>query len=171
MIGGLGMSLYDRLRGVTLADLTQTQLKAVLDGLSIDGSTSSDSTIAAAIYAAKAVQSGLTPQCIQDAGSIGRVNITNTTPDTLVPVLETWRVLGISIANAGGDSSTCIVSLSNGTYDMMIERIDVSNGQTGTVDLSVLTECLLTPDLFLKFQTTNGSTDLDFMTAYQVVQQ
>lgn len=165
------MSLYDRLRGVTLADLTQTQLKAVLDGVSIDGSTSNDSTIAAAIYAAKAVQSGLTPQCIQDAGSIGRVNITDTTPDTLVPVLETWRVLGISIANAGGDASTCTVSLTDGSYDVLIERIAVPAGQSAALNLSVLAACLLTPDLFLKFETTNPSTNLDFMTAYQVVQQ
>jgi len=174
MIGGAGMSLYDRLRGVTLADLNQTQLKAVLDGVSIDGKTAGDNEIATAIYAAKAVQSGLTPQCIQTQGAINVTTLVDASPILLQPSSETWRIQSLhAINNDGSDAINLTVKLSDGTTSFAILTKALSAGAEFTFQLlGVMSDNLLTPQLFFDFSAAgSGTINVAISTAYQVVQQ
>jgi len=168
------MSLYDRLRGVTLADLTQTQLKSVLDGVSIDGSTSGTNKIAASIYAAKAVQSGLTPQCIQTQGAINVTTLGDASDTDLQPSSETWRVQSLhAINNDGSDAVNLIIRLTDGTSAFTLVSKSLTAGSEFTFNLlGVMSDNLITPQLYLQFSAQGaGTINVPVSTAYQVVQQ
>ena len=170
------MSLYDRLRGVTLADLTQTQLKAVLDGVSIDGGTAGTNKIAASIYAAKAVQSGLTPQCIQTQGAINVTTLVDASVIDLQPSNETWRIQSLHAINSdGSDAIQFTAKLTDGTNSFVIVTKSFAAGAEFTFNLrDVMLDNLLTPQLYFEFSATllSGSTiNVPVSTAYQVVQQ
>ena len=168
------MSLYDRLRGITLDNLTQTELKSVLDGVSIDGATAGDAAIAANVYAAKAVQSGLTPQCIQDAGDINVTTLSDASPIKIEPSGETWRVIGVhAINNDGSDAAIVALEMidAGGTAFTIVSK-SLAAGAEAMLDLSSLTSNLINPQVFFRVSAGGaGTINIAVSTAYQVVQQ
>jgi hypothetical protein len=165
----------DRLRGITIGDLTHSQLNSVLENLTIDSDSSEQFAIASMIWAAKQAQSSAEGLPFGDLGGIKSTSIPDATPVTLAPVNETWRVMSIAITNDDAENAAVVgvYFTDGGALSGLIEASSVAAEAVVTISLGnvIAGSMELNPQAFLMFTQDGSSSGITVRTTYQVIQK
>jgi len=170
--GGQMESLFDRLQGIRLGDLTSTQMDAVLKDLTISPRTKEDFALTQILQDAKLAQSVRVGIPFQDKGAIQDLTLADGTPQNVQPSGETWVITGISIINDDAiNAAVCTLSITDGSTVTQIDEQNVTGATTVTVSLGnvVPGPLFLTPNLYLQIKQDASSSAIRYQIAYQVV--
>jgi len=162
-----------RLRGITLENLTTTEMDSVLGPSSIspniNGQLKQAEMLAEAVSAQRTYCGGVLP--IPEAGVVAGALVDPLGSSVIQPPgTEIWDIKQIRGVGQGA-TATAIIAYSDGTSDAIIYGAASFPTGGGRADLAAVISApiLLTNSLYLKFTETGGAAGIGLTYAYQVV--
>ena len=168
------MSLIDRFTGITLGDLTPSDVESIANNLVLSPSSLNSLNelriISDAIHGRSDVTSGI----VQGLGGIALKTLTDDNAYTFeVPANQAWTLIGVQYENTdGGNIALVSIYLTDGTSRYTCFSENVAPLLKATVDFSSVA-CMpitLSPQLEIEVAQSGESSGINIQMVYQVKQ-
>jgi len=167
-------SMIDLFTGITLGDLTPSQLEAVANNLVISKSSIKSMQELAALADAIRTRSEVSSGIVQGLGGIETISLTDDNASTFtIPANQAWNLIGVQYHNLDPGNATLVeVFLTDGSNRFTCFSISVPPNTKAAIDFSSTCSLPITlsPQLQVEVKQDGSSNGVQMQLVYQVKQ-